>query len=155
MREFKTFSPEETENLGYRLGEILQSSDVVCLKGDLGTGKTAFTHGIARALGVEGYITSPTFTIVNEYDARVPFYHFDVYRVADPEEMFEIGFEEYIDGKGIVVIEWAELIKDILPQDCIWASLDKDMDNPDVRLIRLEFNGQRYKGYEKQLTEDS
>ncbi len=115
MVQIVTHSARETFQAGYRLGSILGKGDVVCLTGGLGTGKTAFTGGIAAALGIEGYITSPTFTILNEYEGRIPLYHFDVYRIADPSEMFEIGFEEYVEGNGIVVIEWAELIKDILP----------------------------------------
>ena len=98
MKEIKTYSQQETEALGYKLGSLLGKGDVILLNGDLGTGKTAFAAGVARALGVEGYITSPTFTIVNEYSGRLILYHFDVYRIADREEMFEIGFDEYLDS---------------------------------------------------------
>ena len=110
MKEFKTFSQEVTIEIGKALGRLLNTGDIVCINGDLGTGKTVFTNGIAKSLGIKEHITSPTFTIVNEYSGRVPFYHFDVYRISDSEEMFEIGFEEYLYGEGIVVIEWADII---------------------------------------------
>jgi len=150
MLEINTFSAGETVEAGLRLGRILKKSDVVCMTGDLGTGKTAFTNGIAAALGINGYITSPTFTIVNEYNAAIPLYHFDVYRIADPEEMFEIGFDEYIDGDGIVVIEWAELIKEVLPKECIWVKISKDLSaGIDTRIVNIQFIGNRYRGYEE------
>ena len=125
MKEFKTFSQEETIEIGKALGRLLNTGDIVCINGDLGTGKTVFTNGIAKSLGIKEHITSPTFTIVNEYSGRVPFYHFDVYRISDSEEMFEIGFEEYLYGEGIVVIEWADIIKDILPTEVIQVTIQK------------------------------
>ncbi len=142
MKEFKTFSAEETVNLGSKLGKILDRGDVVCITGELGTGKTAFTGGIAKALGIKGYITSPTFTIVNEYKSTIPLFHFDVYRISEPEEMIEIGFDEYLDSGGIVVIEWAELIKDILPANHIWVDISKDTkEDMNARNIKIEFVG--------------
>ena len=152
MYQITTKSVADTEMVGFKLGEMLGSGDVICLRGSLGTGKTAFTGGIAGALGISGYITSPTFTIVNEYTGRLPLYHFDVYRISDPEEMFEIGFEEYLDGRGVVVIEWAELIKDILPLENIEVILEKtDSDNPDERRLTITFNGEKYREYEGRL----
>ncbi len=140
MKEFRTLSAEETVGLGMKLGKILRRGDVVCIAGDLGTGKTALTNGIARALGVEGYITSPTFTIVNEYRSDIPLFHFDVYRISDPDEMFEVGFEEYLESGGIVVIEWAELIRDVLPDNHIWIDITKDLkESTDVRIIKIDF----------------
>lgn len=148
MKQFKTFSAEETMLVGKALGKILTIGDVVCLTGDLGTGKTAFTNGIAVALGIDDYITSPTFTIVNEYKTEIPLYHFDVYRIAEPEEMFDIGFEEYLYGDGVVVIEWAELIKDILPKELIWVTISKELSSGvDAREISICFTGEKYKGY--------
>lgn len=145
MIKLVTHSAQETFQAGYRLGSILGKGDVVCLTGGLGSGKTALTGGIAAVLGVEGYITSPTFTIVNEYEGKIPLYHFDVYRISDPSEMFEIGFEEYIEGNGIVVIEWAELIKDILPAGYISVGIKKDYKaRPDDRILSFEFIGGRY-----------
>jgi len=152
MSQFKTFSSKDTVKLGQKLGAILRGGDVLCLSGNLGTGKTALTTGIAHSLGVEGYVTSPTFTIVNEYNSTIPFYHFDVYRVADPDEMYEIGFEEYIYGNGVVVIEWADLIKELLPVDLIWIDIKKDLESgQDVRIISVDFRGERYKGYDSKL----
>jgi len=118
MKEIRTCSQEDTIEFGKKLGVLLKKGDIVCITGDLGTGKTVLTNGIASALGIDEYITSPTFTIVNEYEkGDISLYHFDVYRISDPEEMFEIGFEEYLYGDGIVVIEWADLIKSILPDE--------------------------------------
>jgi tRNA threonylcarbamoyladenosine biosynthesis protein TsaE len=146
MKKFQTFSPEETIAVGIKLGKLLKSGDIVCLKGELGTGKTAFTNGIASALGINDYITSPTFTIINEYMAEIPLYHFDVYRIADPDEMFDIGFEEYINGDGIVVIEWASLIRDILPPDYILVDIRKNLsEGIDARIISVDFKGDRYR----------
>src|SRR5690606_12447510 len=131
---------------------ILNTGDIVCINGDLGTGKTVFTNGIAKSLGIKEHITSPTFTIVNEYSGRVPFYHFDVYRIADSEEMFEIGFEEYLYGEGIVVIEWADIIKDILPEEVIQVTIKKNLDlGIDARIIEIVFNGSKYRDYKSRL----
>ncbi len=149
MVQLLTHSAQETFQAGYKLGNILKKGDVVCLTGGLGTGKTAFTGGIASALGIEGYITSPTFTIVNEYEGKTPLYHFDVYRITEPSEMFEIGFEEYLEGNGIVVIEWAELIKDILPDAYIKVVMEKDFNaGSDIRKLSFQFIGDRYGQYE-------
>ncbi|GAE89818.1 tRNA (adenosine(37)-N6)-threonylcarbamoyltransferase complex ATPase subunit type 1 TsaE [Acetivibrio straminisolvens] len=153
MKEIKTYSQQDTIEFGKKLGMLLKKGDVVCITGDLGTGKTVLTNGIAWALGIDEYITSPTFTIVNEYDREdISLYHFDVYRISDPEEMFEIGFEEYLYNGGVVVIEWADLIKSILPGDNIWINIKKDLEKgADARIIRVEFNGERYRDYEEKL----
>ena len=111
---------QDTENFGRRLAKLLRPGDVVGLIGDLGTGKTALTKAVAAGLGVREMITSPTFTIVCEYhEGRMPLYHFDVYRVYDPDELFEIGFEEYLFGKGVCLIEWADLVEELLPGNAI------------------------------------
>ncbi|HHW48539.1 MAG TPA: tRNA (adenosine(37)-N6)-threonylcarbamoyltransferase complex ATPase subunit type 1 TsaE [Clostridiaceae bacterium] len=142
MIRIKTCSAEQTVNVGKRLGQMLKQGDIICLIGDLGAGKTAFTGGIADALGITGYITSPTFTIINEYEGKIPLYHFDVYRIADPEELYELGFDEYIDGDGIVVIEWADLIKEVLPSEYIQVTIEKDTENGEnERIITIEFKG--------------
>lgn len=152
MVYYKTSSVEQTVEVGIKLGKLLQKGDIVCLSGNLGTGKTAFTNGIAKSLGIDGYITSPTFTIVNEYRGDVPLYHFDAYRLADSEEMFEIGFEEYIEGNGVVVIEWPQRISDILPQEYIWIEIKKDMEaGTDARVIEITFKGSKYGEYEINL----
>jgi tRNA threonylcarbamoyladenosine biosynthesis protein TsaE len=150
MKKFNTFSVDETVNIGYKLGSILKAGDIVCLNGNLGTGKTALTAGIAKALGIDGYITSPTFTIVNEYKAKIPLYHFDAYRISDSDEMFEIGFEEYMEGEGIVVVEWADLILDVMPKENIRLDITKNMpQGTDARIINIDFIGERYKYYEE------
>lgn len=150
----KTRSYEETVEFGKKLGEILAPNDVICLTGDLGTGKTALTHGIAKSLGINSYITSPTFTIVNEHQGKYPLFHFDVYRIADPDEMFDIGFEEYLSAEGVAVIEWGELIRDILPHAIININVKKALNESlDTRLIEVDFIGERYSDYQKRLEE--
>jgi tRNA threonylcarbamoyladenosine biosynthesis protein TsaE len=143
-------SAEETVNTGKRLGGILKRGDVVCLTGDLGAGKTAFTKGIGRALEISDHITSPTFTLVNEYNGRVPLYHFDVYRLKGPEDVYGIGFEEYIYGNGISVIEWADLVNEVLPAEHIWVTIEKDNSaGQDARIITIVFKGRKYKEREE------
>lgn len=106
--ELHSASPEDTRELGAALGRVLASGDVVLLHGPLGAGKTAFTQGIGLGLGVTGTVNSPTFTILKEYEGRVPLYHFDLYRIEDPDELFDLGFEDYFAGAGASVVEWAE-----------------------------------------------
>jgi tRNA threonylcarbamoyladenosine biosynthesis protein TsaE len=149
MKEIKTESAQETVELGRKLGMALRKGDIVCLTGNLGVGKTAFTGGIAAGLGIKGYITSPTFTIVNEYKGRLPLYHFDVYRITDPSEMFEIGFEEYLEGSGVVVIEWADIVKELIPNEHIHVEIKKDpKGNSDARTLLFDFGGKKYKDLE-------
>ncbi len=148
MNKLETHSFEETVEAGLKLGKILKAGDVIWLSGDLGTGKTALTNGIAKALGIDAYITSPTFNLVNEYEGRLPLYHFDVYRIADSEEMFDIGFDEYLNNGGVTVIEWGEQISDILPSDIVRVTIEKNLQKGlDVREITIEFIGSRYSDY--------
>ncbi|MEH2945072.1 tRNA (adenosine(37)-N6)-threonylcarbamoyltransferase complex ATPase subunit type 1 TsaE [Lachnospiraceae bacterium KK002] len=129
MQETETFSPEETFRLGQKLGEQARPGEVYTLTGDLGVGKTVLTQGIARGLGVEDAVCSPTFTIVQVYEeGRMPFYHFDVYRIGDVEEMEEIGYEDYFYGQGLTIIEWAELIQEILPEHYKEIRIEKDLE---------------------------
>ena len=117
MRKLILKNEDETRAFGLELGASLRKGDIVALIGDLGTGKTALTKYIAEGLGIRETITSPTFTIVQEYrQGRLPLYHFDVYRIGDPEEMYELGYEEYFYGDGVCVIEWADLIEELLPE---------------------------------------
>lgn len=108
---------EKTLLLGEILGKILKSKDIICLDGDLGAGKTHFSKGLALGLEIEEDITSPTFTIVQEYEGRLPFYHFDVYRIERSEEMYNIGFDDYLSKDGVIIIEWSKIIEDVLPQE--------------------------------------
>lgn len=137
--EYETFSPEETFAIGERFGREAKTGQVLALTGDLGVGKTLFTQGLARGLDIDGPVSSPTFTIVQVYEnGRLPFYHFDVYRIADPEEMDEIGFDDYVYGEGICLIEWAELIEEILPENCIRIIIEKNLEKGfDYRLIKV------------------
>ena len=114
----------KTKEIGYKLGNLLTPGSVICLIGDLGAGKTTMTQSLAKALEVDDYITSPTFTIVNEYEGKMPLYHFDVYRIGSSDEMYDIGYEEYINGEGVCIIEWANLIEDILPDEYLYIDLD-------------------------------
>ncbi len=125
----ETYSEKETYELGYSLGQNAKAGQVFTLIGDLGVGKTVFTKGLAKGLEIEEPISSPTFTIVQVYDeGRLPFYHFDVYRIGDVEEMDEIGYEDYIYGEGVSLIEWANLIEDILPQHYTEIKIEKELE---------------------------
>ncbi len=138
-----TSSPEQTWRTGELLGARLGAGDMVCLYGDLGAGKTSFTYGIALGLEVrEQYITSPTFTFVNEYRGRVPFYHIDLYRLKDPGELENIGFEDYIDSDGATVIEWAERAEEELPPERLSVYLSYV--NETSREIGFLAEGERY-----------
>lgn len=135
--EIITASAEETQSFASRLAKELKPGDVLCLRGGLGAGKTAFTQGLARGLGVSEYVTSPTFTIVNVYESgSMPLYHFDVYRIADSDEMYEIGYDEYIYGEGVSVIEWPQLIEDILPEERYDVIIEK-LDDENGRRIKI------------------
>ncbi len=136
---YETFSPEETRALGKKLGETAQPGEIYTLNGDLGVGKTVFTQGIAEGLGITEAVSSPTFTIVQVYeDGRMPFYHFDVYRIGDIEEMDEIGYEDYFYGDGLCMIEWAGLIEEILPEKRHDVTIEKELERGfDYRRITI------------------
>lgn len=135
----ETMSPEETFLVGKELGEKSIPGQVYTLTGDLGVGKTVFTQGLAKGLGIDEPICSPTFTIVQVYEeGRLPLYHFDVYRIADIEEMEEVGFEDYVMGEGVSLIEWADLIREILPEKRTEVVIEKDLDKGfDYRKITI------------------
>ncbi|MDD6441846.1 MAG: tRNA (adenosine(37)-N6)-threonylcarbamoyltransferase complex ATPase subunit type 1 TsaE [bacterium] len=136
----ETRSAEETFALGKKIGEQARPGDVYTLVGDLGVGKTVFTQGLAEGLEITEPISSPTFTIVQVYEeGRLPFYHFDVYRIGDVEEMDEIGFEDYIYGEGVSLIEWSNLIEEILPEKKVKITIEKDLEQGfDYRRIMIE-----------------
>ncbi|HJA71387.1 MAG TPA: tRNA (adenosine(37)-N6)-threonylcarbamoyltransferase complex ATPase subunit type 1 TsaE [Candidatus Lachnoclostridium stercoravium] len=136
----ETYGADETFALGERIGRNAQKGEVYCLNGDLGTGKTVFTQGFAKGLGIQGPVNSPTFTILQQYDdGRLPLYHFDVYRIGDVEEMEEIGYEDCFYGEGVSLIEWAGLIEEILPEHVITIRIEKDTEKGfDYRKITVE-----------------
>lgn len=136
----ESFNSEDTFRAGFVLGQQSGPGDVYCLEGDLGVGKTVFTQGFAKGLGIEEPVQSPTFTIVQEYEeGRLPFYHFDVYRIGDVEEMDEIGYEDYIYGQGVSLIEWANLIGEILPEHYTKITISKNLERGfDYREIKIE-----------------
>lgn len=136
----ESFSEEDTFETAYSLGEQAYAGEIVLLEGDLGVGKTVFAKGFAQGLGIDEPITSPTFTIIQEYpQGRIPLYHFDVYRIADVEEMYEIGYEGYFFGEGVCLIEWASLIQEILPGNCKKILIEKDLERGfDYRRITIE-----------------
>lgn len=138
--KIESYKMEDTYLLGKKLGESAKSGDVYCLLGDLGTGKTVFTQGFAIGLNIKETVNSPTFTIVQVYeDGRVPFYHFDVYRIEDIDEMEEIGYEDYFYGDGVCLIEWSNLIKELLPKRRKVITIEKDLNKGyDYRNITIE-----------------
>ncbi|MBR6700898.1 MAG: tRNA (adenosine(37)-N6)-threonylcarbamoyltransferase complex ATPase subunit type 1 TsaE [Firmicutes bacterium] len=140
IKEFHTASEKETKEIAGDFAAELKPGDIVCLYGDLGCGKTAFSQAAIEALGVTEMVTSPTFTIVREYEGKFPVYHFDVYRVHSEEDMFEIGYEDYFYGKGVCFIEWAELIEELLPEK-VYKIYLQYTDEEDGRMIRIEYPG--------------
>ena len=139
---YKSNSVRETINIAKAFAKELKAGDVICLDGDLGAGKTAFVQGLAKGLCIDEYISSPTFTIVNCYEGRLPLYHFDVYRISDSDEMYEVGFDEYVYGNGVAVIEWSQLISDILPEKRFDVTIGKNIDvHEDYREINIEKRG--------------
>ena len=136
----ETFSAQETFDIGKRIGENATPGMVYTLIGDLGVGKTVLTQGVAAGLGIQGPVSSPTFTILQVYDeGRIPFYHFDVYRIGDVSEMDEIGYEDCFYGQGVCMIEWAELVEEILPEHCTKILIEKDVEKGfDYRRITIE-----------------
>ncbi|HWT26494.1 MAG TPA: tRNA (adenosine(37)-N6)-threonylcarbamoyltransferase complex ATPase subunit type 1 TsaE [Mobilitalea sp.] len=126
--KIESFSTQDTYQIGFRMGQNAKKGEVYCLNGDLGVGKTVFTQGFAKGLGISDNVNSPTFTIVQEYEGTgLPFYHFDVYRIGDMEEMEEIGYEDYFYGNGVCLIEWASMIEELLPKEIISVTIKKDL----------------------------
>ena len=140
----ESIGPEDTFALGQALGQMAAPGEIYTLDGDLGTGKTVLTQGLAAGLGITEHVNSPTFTIVQEYEGgRLPLYHFDVYRIGNVEEMDEIGYEDYFYGNGVCLIEWADLIREILPLNCIRIRIEKDLEKGfDYRRITIRKEGE-------------
>lgn len=140
---WETNGPEETFLLAGRLGKEAAPGDVYCLNGELGVGKTVFAQGFAKGLGIQEQVSSPTFTILQQYEGgRLPLYHFDVYRIGDVEEMEEIGYEDCFYGNGVCMIEWSDLIREILPEHVTTVTMRKDMSKgPDYRSLEVVSGG--------------
>ena len=147
---FLTNSPQETEAVGHRLGQVLPAGAVIAYRGDLGAGKTAFTRGLARGLGYAEPVTSPTYTIVNEYlGGRLPLFHFDMYRLASSDDLWDIGWEDYLDRGGLILMEWADRVPLALPRE----RLDIEIvgSGADPRTVRMTPHGTSYEGLVKAL----
>ena len=137
MMQITTHSADETQAMGQKLASRLAPGDVIAYFGDLGAGKTAFTRGLAQGLGITDPVTSPTYTIVNEYlSGRIPLFHFDMYRLSSSDELFDIGWEDYLSRGGVCAVEWSENVEDAL-QDAIRVTIEKDADEPDTRHITI------------------
>ena len=137
--EFLSRCEADTEALGRRLAAVLSPGAVLAYRGGLGMGKTAFTRGLAAGLGYEGRVTSPTFTIVNEYEGgRLPLFHFDMYRLADADALFDIGWEDYLDRGGVCAVEWSEQVEDALPPDTVWVTPERCPEDDSMRTITIE-----------------
>nr|WP_069997272.1 tRNA (adenosine(37)-N6)-threonylcarbamoyltransferase complex ATPase subunit type 1 TsaE [Cellulosilyticum sp. I15G10I2] len=136
---YETLSEEQTLEQGYQLGKQARAGEVYCLIGDLGVGKTVFSKGFAKGLGIEEHITSPTFTIIQEYEGNMPLYHFDMYRIEDIDELEMIGYEDYFFGQGVCLVEWANNVKEVIPKNAKWISIEKDLTKGfDYRIITVK-----------------
>ena len=136
--EYISHNVTETEAIGEALAKMLKSGDVVAYYGDLGAGKTAFTRGLARGLGCTGRVSSPTFTIVNEHEGRMPLFHFDMYRLSDADELFDIGWDDYLSRGGVCAVEWSERITEEIPSDAVIVTIRRCEENEDWRRITIE-----------------
>lgn len=150
MLEFKTKSPEETYTFGEQLAKVLGAGQVVCLAGDLGAGKTLLVQGLANSLGIEDVVNSPTFTILNVYEAGFPIYHFDLYRLDYAEQLFDIGFYEYTAAPGLSIIEWPDKFPEELPEEHLWIDI-KNGENTDERILSVRPQGNVYQGICEEL----
>jgi tRNA threonylcarbamoyladenosine biosynthesis protein TsaE len=148
---FHTITPEETEELGFQIGTQLQTGDCLCLTGTLGAGKTLLAQGIARGLGVAEPVTSPTFTVLQVYQGRLPVYHYDLYRLRRAEELFDIGFDEFSGPGGVTLIEWPDKFPESMPEESLWIELSPGSDGQ-TREITLTPHGSRYQVLLKELS---
>ena len=135
--EYLSHSPEETERIGETLGKTLRPGSVVAYRGGLGMGKTAFTRGLARGLGCAGRVTSPTFTIVNEYSGALPLFHFDMYRLDSSDALFDIGWEDYLDRGGVCAVEWSENVADAMPDGTVYVTIQRAPEGENARKITI------------------
>ena len=135
--QFVSHSTQETEQFGEEVAKSLHGGDVLAFTGSLGMGKTAFTRGLARGLGCRGRVTSPTFTIVNEYDGKTPLFHFDMYRLGSSDELFDIGWDDYLARGGVCAVEWSERVSDALPDDTIYVDIARGEEDENMRTITV------------------
>lgn len=135
--QFVSHSTQETEQFGEEVAKSLRGGDVLAFIGSLGMGKTAFTRGLARGLGCRGRVTSPTFTIVNEYDGKTPLFHFDMYRLGSSDELFDIGWDDYLARGGVCAVEWSERVSDALPDDTIYVDIARGEEDENTRTITV------------------
>ena len=156
MLTFRTRNAQETEALGESVGHLLKAGDFILLSGQLGAGKTVFTRGIARGLGVADYVKSPSYTLVNEYEGRLLVYHMDLYRLEDPEDLEDLGYEEYFYGKGVTIVEWGERAGALLPDDLLKVRIEVSAYGTDegLRLIWIEAQGDRFRELLEELSKD-
>ena len=138
MMNFLSHNEQETEQIGESLACRLRAGDVIAYAGGLGAGKTAFTRGLARGLGFRGRVTSPTFTIVNEYEGTLPLFHFDMYRLGDEDDLFDIGWEDYLNRGGVCAVEWSERVGGALPPETLRVTISRCPEDPDWRQITIE-----------------
>lgn len=150
MVVFVTYSEEETVKLGIRMGRLLKAGDIVLLYGDLGAGKTVFTRGIALGLGAQDMVTSPTYTLMHTYKGKVPIYHFDLYRLSGPDEVLDLGYEEFFYGDGVTIVEWPERLEYLCPQEHLRVMLEV-AGNSQSRKVIVDAVGSRYTNLEKEL----
>lgn len=144
MLVINTSSPGETAALGEKMAPLLRRGDILCLNGDLGAGKTKFAQGLAKGIGVEGPVNSPTFTLINEYDGVIPFYHMDIYRLNEPRELEDLGYEEYFFGEGVTLLEWADKVGEMLPEERLDIYIYRRKEGSDEREIKFFPRGNRY-----------
>ena len=136
--EFITHSPEETEKIGEALAKSLQPGTILAYRGDLGAGKTAFTRGLARGLGCKETVTSPTYTIVNEYlGGRLPLFHFDMYRLTSSDDLWDIGWEDYLERGGVCAVEWSENVADAMPEGTVYVTIERAPEGENARIITI------------------
>lgn len=135
--QFVSHSTQETEQFGEEVAKSLRGGDMLAFTGSLGMGKTAFTRGLARGLGCRGRVTSPTFTIVNEYDGKTPLFHFDMYRLGSSDELFDIGWDDYLARGGVCAVEWSERVSDALPDDTIYVDIARGEEDENTRTITV------------------
>ena len=138
MIEYISHNETETEKIGESLAARLRAGDVIAYRGGLGTGKTAFTRGLAKGLGCGGRVTSPTFTIVNEYEGSIPLFHFDMYRLGGEEELFDIGWEDYLGRGGVCAVEWSERVEEALPEEAVTVAIARHPEREEWRIITIE-----------------